>query len=147
MRALAIAVIVAGCSTAPPPLATCADSLQGVWRSDAGDWMLIDRGASLEGYPLFDDSHEAAADPAIVIAPRALDLRREGDEVGGDISRRYMRGGDACIVKVPLHVIACTGTTIELVLADTSAPPQFTPCAESSRKNPSRREKWQRTFP
>ncbi|GEM_PF-1687920 len=144
MRLLAIAV-VAGCSQSAPPLATCADSVAGTWRTDAGEWMLIDRGAAIEGYPLFDDSREPTGDPAVVVAPRAIDLRREGDVITGEISRRYMRGGDACVAKVPVHVLSCSGAMLELVLADTSAPTQFAPCAESTRKNPSRREKWQRT--
>jgi hypothetical protein len=144
VRPLAL-VIAAGCSQSPPPLASCADSLAGTWHTDAGDWMIIDRGAALEGYPLFDDSHEPGGDPAIVVAPRAIDLRRDRDEVGGDISRRYTRAGDACITKVPVHVLSCTGSTLEVVLADTSPPTQFAPCVESTRHNPSRREKWQRT--
>jgi hypothetical protein len=143
MRAFAIA-LVASCSQSPP-LASCADSLAGTWHTDAGDWMLLDRGATIEGYPLFDDSREPGGDAAIVVAPRAIDLQRKRDEVGGEISRRYMRGGDSCISRVPVHVLACSGSTLELVLADTSPPTQFAPCTESSRKNPSRREKWLRT--
>jgi hypothetical protein len=147
MRLAIIAAFAAGCSQSPPPLASCADSLQGVWHTDAGDWMLLDHGATLEGYPLFDDSHEPASEPAVVIAPRALDLRRDRDEVGGEISRRYMRAGDGCITKIPFHVLSCSGSTLEVVLADTAAPTQFSPCSESVRKNPSRREKWHRTHP
>ncbi len=146
MRLVTI-VLVAGCSQSSPPLASCADSLAGTWHTEAGDWMLLDRGAAIEGYPLFDDSREPGGDPAIVVAPRAIDLRRDRDEVGGEISRRYTRGGDACITKVPVHVLSCTGTTLELVLADTSPPTQFAPCTESARKHPSRREKWQRMHP
>lgn len=144
MRFAIVVAITAGCSQSSPPLASCADSLGGTWHSDAGDWMILDHGATLEGYPLFDDSREPAGDPAIVVAPRAIDLRRE-DEVGGEMSRRYVRGGDACIAKVPVHVLSCSGSTLEVVLADTSPPTQFTPCTESARKNPSRREKWHRT--
>lgn len=145
MRAIVL-VVVASCTQSSPPLASCADSIAGVWHSDTGDWMLLDRGASIEGYPLFDDSKEPAGE-GIVVAPRAIDLTRDRDEIGGEISRRYMHGGDSCITKVPLHVLACTADTLELVLADTSAPTQFTPCTESARKNPSRREKWRRTHP
>ncbi|MGE3766062.1 MAG: hypothetical protein AB7L94_27650 [Kofleriaceae bacterium] len=145
--ALALAMLGGCSSSSPPPMSTCADSLAGTWHSDAGDWMLLDRGAAIEGYPLFDDSREPGGDPAIVVAPRAIDLRRMGDEVGGEISRRYMRGGDACIARVPVHVLACTGSTLEVILADTSPPTQFAPCIESARKNPSRREKWHRTHP
>lgn len=143
---LVIAFALAGCSSSPA-MSTCADSVAGTWRGETGDWMLLDRGAALEGYPLFDDSREPSGDPAIVVAPRAIDLRRDGDEIRGEISRRYMRGGDACIAKVPFRVLACTAQTLEVILADTSPPTQFAPCIESARKNPSRREKWQRTHP
>lgn len=143
MRGALLAIALAGCSSSRP-IATCGDSLAGVWRGESGEWMLLDHGASLEGYPLFDDSREPGGDPGVVVAPRAIDLRRDGVELDGTISRRYMRGGDACSVTVPLRVLACSGSTLEVVLADTSPPLQFAPCAESSRKNPSRREKWQR---
>jgi hypothetical protein len=144
---LVIAAALAGCSSSPPPMATCADSLAGTWRGESGEWMLLDRGSALEGYPLFDDSREPGADPTIVVAPRAIDLRRQGDAVSGEISRRYTRAGDACTARVPFRVLTCSGQTIDVILADTSSPTQFTPCTESARKNPSRREKWQRTHP
>lgn len=146
IRALAV-VLANGCSSSSPPIASCADSLAGTWHSDGGDWMILDRGAAIEAYPLFDDSRERGGDPAIVVAPRAIDLRRTGDEIAGEISRRYMRGGDGCIAKVPVHVLSCSGSTLELVLADTSPPTRFGPCVESARRNPSRREKWRRTHP
>ena len=145
MARLVIAFALAGCSTSPPSLATCADSLAGTWATERGEWMLIDRGTALEGYPLFDDSREPAGDPAIEIAPRAIDLRRDEAAVVGEISRRYMRGSDACIAKVPLRVLACSGDVIEVILADPSPPAGFAPCIESARKSSSRREKWRRT--
>ncbi|MFN0247447.1 MAG: hypothetical protein ACKV2T_11225 [Kofleriaceae bacterium] len=141
---LLLAILFAGCSS-PPPLSTCADSLAGTWRSDGGEWMLLDRGASLEGYPLFDDSR--TGDPTIAVAPRALDLLREGDVVDGRMTRRYTRGGDSCLAKVPFRVLSCAGSTLEVIFADTSPPMQFAPCVESARSNPSRREKWERTHP
>jgi hypothetical protein len=142
---LVLAILFAGCSSSPP-LSTCADSLAGTWRSETGDWMILDRGAQLEGYPLFDDSRpESIAD--VVIAPRALDLARNGDVIDGRITRRYTRGGDSCVVKVPFRVLSCAGSMLEVIFADTSPPMQFSPCVESARSNPSRREKWQRTHP
>ncbi len=140
-----LAIVLAGCSSSPQ-LSTCADSLAGTWRAESGDWMLVDRGRTLEGYPLFDDSHEIA-DRVLVVAPRVIDLRRDGDAVTGEISRRYMTGGDACVTTVPFRVLSCSGHTIEVILADSSPPTRFAPCAESSRTNPSRREKWRRTHP
>lgn len=144
MRVAVIALATA-CSQSSPPMTTCADSLAGTWKSDAGEWMLLDRVSTIEGYPLFDDSRESGGDPAVVVAPRAIDLRRMGDEVGGEISRRYTLRGDSCIARVPFHVLSCAGDTLEVVLADTSAPTQFAPCTESTRKHGSRRERWRRT--
>ena len=146
MRAL-LAIALAGCSS-PPPIERCADSLAGTWRPEGadggGEWMLLDHGRTVEGYPLFDDSRPAGGDAGLEVAPRAIDLARAGDRLEGEVSRRYMRGSERCVVKVPLHVLACTGATLELVLSDPSPPLQFAPCAESSRKNPSRRERWLR---
>ena len=59
------------------PLASCRDSLAGIWRVEgeggapAHRWALIDRGTRLEGYPLFDDTEASPSrNSALDEAPR-----------------------------------------------------------------------------
>ncbi|MDX2086393.1 MAG: hypothetical protein SFX73_01030 [Kofleriaceae bacterium] len=141
IRAAALAALfaTAACSSAGP--ATC-DDLRGVWRTEGSGarWMILDQGRSLEGYPLFDDS---APVPGLETAPRVLDLVRDDGDLRGEIKRRFMRGADVCLAKVPARVTACTGTTLELVLADPVPPLSFAPCTWGTT-GPSRRERWQR---
>jgi hypothetical protein len=75
------------------PIETCNDSLHGVYASGDERWMVLDRGATLEAYPLFPDvagsdaagpgetgpgaAGPGAAGPgALVVAPRAIELER-----------------------------------------------------------------------
>lgn len=130
------------------PIHTCDDSLRGVWRSEAGQpWMILDRGASLEAYPLFDDSRPAGTggevDPALVIAPRAIDLARGTDGLRGEIKRRYMRAADSCVATTPVRITTCANDQLALVLSDPVPPIAFTPCAWG-RASASRVERWRR---
>ena len=136
---LAAAVLLVACSR-HPALTSCDDSLAGVWHTDAGDWMILDYGATLEGYPLFVDRFPAP--PEQTVAPRFLALERD-TAVSGDLGRRYMLGSDACVAKAPVHVTACSGNTLELVLGDPLPPVGFAPCSWAGPA-PSRRERWVR---
>ena len=71
-RAVVTLVLCTACSTSAP-LASCDDDLRGAWRDEASGarWMILDRGASLEVYPLFSDAVPAGA-------PRVIDLARSG---------------------------------------------------------------------
>lgn len=113
-----------------------------MWRTEGtgARWMLLDQGKSLEVYPLFDDS---APSPGLETAPRVIDLSRTDGELRGEVKRRYMRGADACVRKLPVHVTACTGDTLELVFADPVPPLTFAPCMWGTT-GPSRRERWLR---
>ncbi|CAN5913181.1 hypothetical protein BH11MYX3_BH11MYX3_16930 [soil metagenome] len=144
MRRAAALALLGACSSRTP-IATCADDLAGTWRSEAGEqWMIVD-GAALEAYTLFDDTHPVDA-PGIEIGPRTIDLSRTPRGADGEVRRRYLRAGAICIAKVPAHLLTCQGDTLELVLADPTAPVVFEPCAWG-RPEPSRRERWQRISP
>ena len=136
MKLLAVVLLVA-CHH-KPPLTDCNDDLQGVWHSDAGDWMILDYGATLEGYPLFPDARVGE----LVLAPRSLTLARSHD-VAGELARRYTRRGDWCVAKAAVHVTTCSGETLELVLADPPQPLAFAPCRAGGPPD-SRRERWVR---
>jgi hypothetical protein len=122
--AAAIAAAVAACDRRPP-LASCADDLRGVYVADGRRWMILDGGAELEAYPLFPDVTPA---PGLEVAPRVIGLARGPRGISGTVRRRYMRGSQACIGRAPVHVTACAGAELQLVLAD-PAPPLAWPAA------------------
>lgn len=136
--AVALAVSVgAGCDRAPG-VASCRADLGGVWRGEGTQrWMILDTGATLEVYPLFPD---VPASP-LEVAPRVIDLERQGDALAGVVRRRYLRGSDACTATAPAHVTSCGDGGLELVLADPPAPLAFAPCRFAGA-SPSHRERW-----
>lgn len=139
-----IIVISGACDHHPqrPAVTSCDDDLHGVWRAEDGrTWMLLDNGATLEGYPMFDDA-KSPVPTELVLAPRYLDLQRDRG-LAGELRRRYMRGADQCLAKAAVHVTSCSGETLELVLAEPQAPLGFSPCTWPGPA-PSRRERWVR---
>lgn len=140
--ALAIALSIGACHR-PTPVTTCTDDLSGVWRSEAGArWMILDSGAALEAYPLFDDTRPANAPTDLEIGARVIDLAR----TDGEVKRRYLRAGDECLAPAPAHLVTCRDDTLEIVLADPAPPISFAPC-RAGRPEPSHRERWRREAP
>ena len=113
MKRLAVAALVAACR-ARDPVTTCADSLAGEWRAEAGHtWALLDTDGSVEGYPTF-------ADPPV---PRALSLSRDGrGALAGGVTRRFEQGARTCTSRSPVHVLRCAADTLELVLGEPPTP-------------------------
>jgi len=154
-RVAIAALFVCACAPTPTraPIAACSDDLRGVYVVDGKRWMILDHRATLEAYPLFDDVHHAAAAaPGLEVAPRAIDLQRTpamerpapgADELAGTVTRRYLRGADRCDAQARARVTACSGDTLELVLADPVPPITFAPCAWGQPAS-SRRERWRR---
>jgi hypothetical protein len=141
--AIVAAVLCTAACSREPALRSCADRLAGVWHDPAGRrWALVDRGAALEIYPLFDDSRPEG-DPRIVVAPRWLELSRAERALTGTVHRIYMRGADACEAAVPVRVTSCAGSELELELADPTPPTAFAPCAWVPVE-PARTERWRR---
>ena len=130
--------LLGGCSRRAP-LASCDDDLQGVYAAGAERWMVLDRGTTLEAYPLVPDPAEAGS--ASEVAPRLIDLARPG--LAGTLRRRYMQRDARCDAQVPVRITRCAGETIELVLADPAPPIGFTPCAWP-RAGSSRIARWVR---
>jgi hypothetical protein len=137
--ALAVAVAVAACSHGPQ-LASCDDDLRGVYVADGERWMMLDRGATLEAYPMFPDGGPPGD---LVIAPRVIDLERRGGALTGTLRRRYMRRAERCDAQLPVHVTSCAGETVTLVLADPAPPLGFSPCTWPGA-SPSRVVRWRR---
>jgi hypothetical protein len=120
-------------------LDSCTQDLTGEYASGEQHWMILDRGPTLEAYPLFPDV--PASD--LEIAPRVIELARDRTSVRGNVKRRYMKQAEVCVGKVPITVASCAGDMLEVVLADPTPPLAFTPC-QWSRPEPSRRERWVR---
>jgi hypothetical protein len=135
---VAVAVALAAAACGRHHITSCDDDLGGVYADDDDRrWMILDDGASLEGYPLFDDFHGGSG---LEVAPRALDLYRP--KLVGEVRRRYTRypGGDACTTRAPVRVTACADDELELVLGDPAPPVRFAPCAQPVAD--SRAERW-----
>ncbi|HEY1739356.1 MAG TPA: hypothetical protein VGI86_11625 [Acidimicrobiia bacterium] len=119
--------MAAGCAACHgrAPIATCDDDLGGTYRDPSGaTWMILDDGASLEAYPLFDDFHGGSDAQA---APRAIDVARP--RMDGEVHRRYTRGAQTCNAHAPVRVTACRDDRLELVIADPPPPLTYQPCA------------------
>lgn len=68
----ALLLAVAACSRRAP-LTSCDDDLRGVYRNGDERWMILDKSATLEAYPLFPDADGPAE---LVTAPRKIVLTR-----------------------------------------------------------------------
>lgn len=134
MKLAIAAMLVVACDR--PHVTSCDDSLQGVWVTPSGArWMMLDYGAALEAYPMFDDGVPDGA-------PRVIDIARTA-KLAGEIKRRYMRGPDACEARAPIRIAKCKADALQVVLADVAAPLDYVPCTWPG-PSPSRVEQWKR---
>ena len=123
-----VTIALFGCRETPS-IATCADSLQGVWRDEQGrEWSILDHGPTLEIYPVFADGAPPGTPLDVEVAPRVIDLTRNGYEVKGRLHRRFMRGSKECEPGLPVWIGYCRGNTINLELAEPPVPSNFDPC-------------------
>ena len=135
MRALVAVALLSGCRHRAP-IATCSDDLHGVYVTPAGQrWMLLDNRATLELFPLFDDSVPGGA-------PRVIDVSR-GDKLAGDVKRRFMERDITCDARAPFHITACRPDGLQVVASDVAAPLAYSPCAWPQAQ-PSRGVTWRR---
>lgn len=152
-RAVVAVTAVAACALAAATLTacerrlsvtSCADNLHGIWVAPGGArWAFVDQGSRLAGFPLFDD---AAADGA----PRVIELARSaapgappGGSLAGEVTRRFMRGGDACEARAPIRITRCSDAELEMVVADPAPPLGYAPCAWGAAPD-TRVERWRR---
>jgi hypothetical protein len=147
-QALALLVVVA-CDRRSA-VTSCDDSLHGVWITEAGaKWSLLDRGKTLEAYPLFDDAVPEGAPRVIALERRRPKMEPAGFtpaggvDLAGQVKRRYMRGGDSCEAHAPIRVTKCEANMLQIVVADPQPPAQFAAC-QWPLAAPSRVERWRR---
>ncbi|MDQ3334060.1 MAG: hypothetical protein M4D80_02785 [Myxococcota bacterium] len=142
---LAIALLLCSCDRREP-VASCTDDLAGVYEVETTAteehptrWNILDNRRGLEAYPMFDDVAQGSGESA----PRVIDLRRTGDALVGEVTRRFMQGPLRCDAKATARVTACKDDMLEIVLADPQPPLTFDPCAYGQSAS-SRRERWRR---
>jgi len=125
-------VALAACTTSPPPLASCDDSLRGIWATEPGatpaaTFHVVDRGAAVDAIPI---TRELPAEPpGTLAAPALVELRREHGQVAGRVLRRWHRGGATCRVASPAVIRGCAADRLTLQLGPTGAPSDWTTCA------------------
>ena len=135
MRWVLAALVVVGCDHRAA-VTSCDDDLHGVWVTDSGaKWSLLDHGADLEAFPLFDDAVPSGA-------PRLIDLERH-DKVAGEVKRRYMQGGTECVAKAPIRVAKCKDNELQVVVGEPQPPLSYAPCAWGKPAE-SKLEHWRR---
>ena len=137
IRGVLLACVVA-CSSRPS-IESCAQDLSGEYEIGSERWMILDRGPTLEAYPVFPDV--PASD--LEVAPRMIELAREDSGMRGTVKRRYMKLAAICIAKAPITIASCAADTLEIVRGDPTPPLGFAPC-QWSRPEPSRHERWLR---
>jgi hypothetical protein len=109
-RAVVLAIVLAIACSRRAPIASCEDDLRGVYVAGGERWMMLDRGETLEAYPLFPDGVGApdgapaagsaiplgsTPDPdGVVIAPRMIDFTRSAASSAAGPSASGPSSGD-----------------------------------------------------
>lgn len=132
-----VAVLASACG-GRAAIDSCDGDLGGRYANGAERWMILDHGASLEAFPLFDDTPEQRE---LEIGPRVIDLARKSGAVTGSVRRRYMRGAQVCVARATARITACAGDGLDIVLTDPASPLEWEPCTWP-RLDSSRRERW-----
>jgi hypothetical protein len=139
-RAALLVAVLAACDRGATVTA-CDDVLTGAYATPTGRWMLLDHGRTLEAYPIeFDAPRDR---PDVIVAPRAVELHRDGATVAGELHRRYMVGAERCEARAPVRLRGCGHDALDVELGEVAAPLTFTPCTWSPPPPP-RREAWRR---
>jgi hypothetical protein len=119
LGAAALGGLVLGC--ADPPLRSCADPLDGVWRGGGEAYHVVDHGRGVEIYAMFDTTRPPTGDKRSsdeVYAPVVFDLTRAappgGARLAGTRSQRVTRGAKVCSIELPAEIAACGGGRITL---------------------------------
>lgn len=124
----AVAATLTACDRRPP-LASCADDLHGVWLAPGETrWALVDHGSRLEAFPLFDDAVPDGAPRVSELARSTAPGASRDDGLAGEVTRRFMRDGDACKARAPIRITRCSGRELEVVVADPQPPLGYAPC-------------------
>ena len=140
LTTFAIALLALGCHR-EPAIQSCRDPIGGQWQvSDVGphhgeSWALLDRGATLEMYPLFNmTSTTAVADDApIFVAQPMINATRSSDqsleELIGRGSLRITQGGTVCVRRQYVAIEGCRDDVIHVAMPVWQPPSNPTQCA------------------
>jgi len=110
--ALSGALAVAACRAAP--VASCQDDLSGIWAAEDGRrFDIVDRGGTVEVYPLFDPVGEKQARPWRT--PAKTELQRRGMVLAGT-STFQAQDARVCTVTTPARLEACGDGRASLVV-------------------------------
>lgn len=121
----ALLFALAACSRRAP-LTSCDDDLRGVYRSGDERWMMLDKDATLEAYPLFPDADGPAE---LVTAPRKIVLTRSPSGPPGSTPGAAGRATDAAAASRSADTVAASRSTD----ADAVAASRSTDAAPASR--------------
>ena len=139
MRSSLVALATLAACEGRATIRSCDQDLGGEYTAGDRRWMVIDHGEQLEIYPAFPDVPASSLE----VAPRTLELWREGGVLRGATHRRYMQGAASCTAKLPATIARCADNTLEIVHAETAPPLGFAPCTWG-RTDPARVERWTR---
>lgn len=132
LPSLALALCL-GCRTASPASEQdCPAPLAGVWQvaGTSQRWAMVERGAAIEAYPLFDDS-DGAGDLARSVSPRRVIAVRGKTALVGRVERWVMRGAQHCAVRAAVR-IECRAGELRLELPELTPPTDFVTCHSAS---------------
>jgi hypothetical protein len=141
--AAALAAAALACHADPPPLASCKDSLAGVWDARLDDAATLpaaplraderlafdvrEENGALAFYPLWDSARPPggktplATDPSAPPAPLSLSpwritLTHAGDAAVGQLRWRVTQAGKTCAEEQPARLSACQNASARLEL-------------------------------
>lgn len=106
-RHAALVLALAACSRRGP-IRSCDDDLRGVYRSGDERWMILDKDATLEAYPLFPDA-DGPAD--MVTAPRKLVLTRSPAGMPSASTPRRSTDDDGAAASRPADAVPASRAT------------------------------------
>jgi hypothetical protein len=81
-------------------------------------------------------------DPTALASAGAGSSTASSTGIAGHLRRRYMRGTQVCVAKVPMRITACAGDALDVVLAEAEPPLAWSPSCTWPRTAGSRRERW-----
>ena len=109
-------LILAGCDADPVPIRTCADSLAGSWRSEAGTYHALDQGRSIDFHPLFDSAKPGSGRSAWMLNFQ----RGPADTPAGSVGFFLSREDKSCRIRWPATLQSCKDD--RLVITYSSGP-------------------------
>ncbi len=112
----------AACSRGKPEVTTCADSLDGVWKTaDGHAYDITENRTGIEIFAMFDTTVPPSGDKRsspVIYAPVAFDLRRvkrpSDSGLEGRRTQRMTREGRICTVRTNAGIASCARNRLTL---------------------------------